>query len=70
MQRLSKLLKHGALHLEKEGSAEFDKADKDDSEFEDIDDYIEEDEEFGGASRAVKMSIKAFNFNMMLHKSE
>lgn len=64
---MSKILKNG-LFIDKQGSADFEQADKNDSEFEEIDDFIEEDEEFGGASRAVKMSIKAFNFNMLLHK--
>ena len=35
-----------------------------DSDFED--DIIDDDEEFGGASRAVKLSIRALNFNMGL----
>lgn len=41
-----------------------------DSEFEHIDDYIDEAEEFNGASRAVKLSIRALNFNMMLAEKQ
>ena len=55
---MSKLLQQTNGHrLERQGSGEFEQADRDDSDFEEIDDYIEEDEEFGGASRAVKLSI-------------
>lgn len=48
-------------------SCEFEKANESDSDFsENIDDFIDVDEEFGGASRAVKLSIRALNFNMMI----
>ena len=49
---------------------QFQKANNSDSDFE-CDDFIDDDEEFGGASRSVKLSIRALNFNMMLsHKNE
>jgi len=52
----------------KQESAEFQKASNTDSDFENIsDDFIDDDEEFGGASRSVKHSIRALNFNMMLN---
>jgi len=44
------------------------KASNSDSEFEEIDDYIDDMEEFGGFSRAVKHSIRALNFNMVMHE--
>lgn len=44
----------------------FQVASNEDSEFESGDDQIEDNEEFGGASRAVKLSIRAFQFNTML----
>ena len=48
-------------------SCEFEQANESDSDFsENIDDFIDVDEEFGGASRAVKLSIRALNFNMMI----
>jgi hypothetical protein len=53
--------------IKKEKSNEFQQASNSDSDFEYIDDdFIDEEEEFGGASRAVKLSIKALNFNMMI----
>lgn len=66
VQRMSKLIgQHGGLHIGKEQSAEFDKASPNDPDFEEIDDFIEEDEELSGASKAIKLSIRALNFNMM-----
>ena len=53
------------LKLAKEKSVGFDQASPNDPDFEEIDDYIDEDEELSGASRAVKLSIRALNFNMM-----
>jgi len=50
---------------ESEGD-QFQKASGSDSEFEQFDDYIDEAEEFAGASRAIKLSIRALNFNMMI----
>ena len=51
----------------KQGSCEFDKINESDSDFsENTDDFIDVDEEFGGASRAVKLSIRALNFNTMI----
>mgnify|MGYP006116817831 CR=1 FL=1 len=56
-----------ALKMKKQMSCEFEKANESDSDFsENIDDFIDVDEEFGGASRAVKLSIRALNFNMMI----
>lgn len=55
-----------SLGMAKQDSVGFQQASNSDSEFEYIDDYIDEAEEFNGASRAVKMSIRALNFNMML----
>lgn len=54
------------LGLKKEASAGFKQANNSDSDFEFLDDEIDEDEEFGGASRSVKLSIRALNFNMMI----
>lgn len=63
---MSKLIEQqAALHIGKEQSAEFDKASPNDPDFEEIDDFIEEDEELSGASKAIKLSIRALNFNMM-----
>ena len=64
--RLSKMLDTNHLKPEKQESVDsnFEKANMSDSDFED--DIIEDDEEFGGASRAVKLSIWALNFNMGL----
>ena len=56
----------GSLGVNKQDSVGFVQASGSDSEFEHIDDYIDEAEEFNGASRAVKLSIRALNFNMML----
>lgn len=76
---MSKIMQHNqnqkqspnSLAIGKQESAEFSKADGDDSDFEFIeDDFIADDEEFGGASRAVKLSIRALNFNMMLSNKE
>ena len=53
--------------LQKEDSSDFQnfqKASEDDPDFED--DHIDDDEEFAGASRAVKFSIKALHFNRMI----
>ena len=53
--------------LQKQDSSDFQnfaKASEDDPDFED--DYISDDEEFAGASRAVKFSIKALHFNRMI----
>ena len=56
-----------ARKMKKQMSCEFEKANESDSDFsEKIDDFIDVDEEFGGASRAVKLSIRALNFNMMI----
>lgn len=67
VQRMSKLFQQNyGVKLQRQQSSEFDQADRDDSDFEEMDDFIEEDEEFGGANRAVKLSIRALNFNMML----
>ena len=68
-ERLSRIGESNAQHLglRKEKSSEFQQAANSDSDFEYIeDDYIDEEEEFGGASRAVKLSIRALNFNMMI----
>jgi hypothetical protein len=54
------------LKLQKQDSADFQKASGSDSEFENIDDHIDEFEEMAGASRAVKLSIRAIRFNKML----
>ena len=54
------------LGVKKEESAGFKQANNSDSDFEFLDDQIDEDEEFGGASRSVKLSIRALNFNMMI----
>lgn len=54
------------LGVDKQDSVDFVKASGSDSEFEYLDDYVDEAEEFNGASRAVKLSIRALNFNMML----
>ena len=64
--RLSKMLDSQNLKPEKQESVDsnFEKANPSDSDVED--DVIEDDEEFGGASRAVKLSIRALNFNMGL----
>ena len=56
----------GGLGVDKQDSVDFVKASGSDSEFEYLDDYVYEAEEFNGASRAVKLSIRALNFNMML----
>lgn len=61
------------LTIKKQTSLEFEKANESDcSDFENIDDFIDDQEEFGGASRAVKHSIRALNINMMIYdkKSE
>lgn len=60
----------GGLSVGKQDSVGFQQASGSDSEFEYIDDYIDEAEEFNGASRAVKMSIRALNFNMMLAEKQ
>ena len=52
--------------MKKQESCEFQKATESDSDFDNCDDFIDDDEEFGGASRAVKLSIRALNFNMMI----
>ena len=54
------------LQLKRNDSVDFAKASGSDSEFEHCDDHIDDAEEFGGASRSVKLSIRALNFNMML----
>ena len=54
------------LGVKKEESAGFKQANNSDSDFEFLDDQIDEDEEFGGASRSVKLSIRALNFNAMI----
>jgi hypothetical protein len=56
----------GGLFVDKQDSVDFQKASGSDSEFDHQDDYIDEAEEFNGASRAVKLSIRALNFNTML----
>jgi len=60
----------GGLGVDKQDSVGFVQASGSDSEFEHIDDYIDEAEEFNGASRAVKLSIRALNFNMMLAEKQ
>lgn len=59
---------NSSLAIKKEKSNDaFVQASNSDSDFEYIDDdFIDEEEEFGGASRAVKLSIRALNFNMMI----
>ena len=56
--------------MDRQDSVDFQKASGSDSEFEHIDDYVDEAEEFNGASRAVKLSIRALNFNMMLAEKQ
>jgi hypothetical protein len=57
--------------MKKQESLEFQKASASDcSDFDNIDDYIDDQEEFGGASRAVKLSIRALNFNMMISNKQ
>ena len=60
----------GGLKVDRQDSVDFQKASGSDSEFEHIDDYVDEAEEFNGASRAVKLSIRALNFNMMLAEKQ
>lgn len=60
----------GGLRVDKQDSVDFQKASGSDSEFEYLDDYVDEAEEFNGASRAVKLSIRALNFNMMLAEKQ
>jgi len=60
----------GGLRVDKQDSVDFVKASGSDSEFEYLDDYVDEAEEFNGASRAVKLSIRALNFNMMLAEKQ
>ena len=60
----------GGLGVDKQDSVDFVKASGSDSEFEYLDDYVDEAEEFNGASRAVKLSIRALNFNMMLAEKQ
>ena len=56
--------KNGLDLNKQEDSSEFEKASDGDSEFED--DYIDASEEFAGASRSVKLSIRALHFNNMI----
>lgn len=61
---------HGELKAKRQESMDFQKASGSDSEFEYFDDFVDEAEEFNGASRAVKLSIRALNFNMMLAEKQ
>ena len=55
------------MFIKKQKSSEFQKASNSDSDFEYVDeDFIDGEEEFGGASRSVRFSIRALNFNMMI----
>lgn len=63
--RISKM-QPSNLKLQKKDSVDFQKASGSDSEFENVDDHIDEFEEMAGASRAVKLSIRAIRFNKML----
>ena len=57
------------MFIKKQRSNEFQKASNSDSDFEYVDeDFIDGEEEFGGASRSVRFSIRALNFNMMITK--
>jgi hypothetical protein len=63
--------KQSPPNLFKQDSSDFQnfaKASEDDPDFED--DQIDDDEEFGGASRAVKYSIKALHFNRMIFEKD
>ena len=50
----------------KDSGDAFQKARDSDSDFEFDDDFIDEDEEWAGASGSIKLSIRALNFNRMI----
>lgn len=50
------------LNIERKDSVGFVKAESDS----DFDDQVDENEELNGGSRAVKLSIRALNFNTMM----
>ena len=64
--RIAQLLEKTSSHRSNESSHLFKEASHRDADFDFYDDHIDEQEECGGASRAVKFSIRCLDFNNMI----
>lgn len=68
--RIAQLFDRTSSHRSNESSHLFKEASHRDADFDFYDDHIDEQEECGGASRAVKYSIRCLDFNNMISEKD